>query len=58
MDLQQVVETVKRILTIEKIDGQLAGQTSLTPFMNIKEEYSKKATFDMTDGIEQDRQTQ
>ena len=28
MDLRQVVETAKRILTKEKIDRQLAGQTS------------------------------
>ena len=35
MDLRQSVEMVKRILTKEKIDRQLAGQTSLTPFMSI-----------------------
>ena len=38
-DLRQVVETAKSILTKEKIDRQLAGQTSLTPFMNIKDGY-------------------
>ena len=53
MDLRQAVEMAKRILTKEKIDRQLAGQTSSTPFMNIKEGLSKKVTFDMTDGIEQ-----
>ena len=53
MDLRQAVETAKRILTKEKIDRQLAGQTSSTPFINIKEGYSKKVTFDMMDGIEQ-----
>ena len=42
----------KRILTKEKIDRQLAGETSSTPFMSIKEGFSKKVTFDMTDGIE------
>ena len=30
-DQRQVVDTVKRILMKEKIDGQLAGQTSSTP---------------------------
>ena len=35
MDLRQPVETAKRILMKEKIDRQLAGQTSLTPFMSI-----------------------
>ena len=37
MDLRQAVEMVKRILMKEKIDRQLAGQTSLTPFMSIKD---------------------
>ena len=47
-DLRLAVETAKRILTKEKIDRQLAGQSSLTPFMNIKDGYnSKKVTFDM-----------
>ena len=53
MDLRQAVEMTKRILKKERIDRQLAGQTSLTPFMNIKEGFSKKVTFDMTDDIEQ-----
>ena len=53
MDLRQAVETAKRILTKEKIDRQLAGQTSSTLFMNIKEGFSKKVTFNMMDGIEQ-----
>ena len=53
MDLRQAVKTVKRILTKEKIDRQLAGQTSLTPFMNIKEGYSKKVTFNTMDGLEE-----
>ena len=43
----------KRILTKGKIDRQLAGQTSFTPFMSIKEGFSKKVTFGITDGIEQ-----
>ena len=38
VDLQQAVETVKRILTKEKIGRQLARQSSSTPFMNIWEE--------------------
>ena len=40
-------------LTKEKIDRQLAGQTSSTPFMNIKEGYSKKVTFNTMESIEQ-----
>ena len=53
MDIRQAVEMMKRILTKEKIDRQPAGQTSLTPFMSIKEGFGKKVTFDTTDGIEQ-----
>ena len=53
LDLRQAVETAKRILTKGKIDRQLAGQTSSTPFMSIKDNFSKKVTFDMTDGEQQ-----
>ena len=35
-DLRQAVETAKRISTKEKIDRQLARQSSSTPFMSIK----------------------
>ena len=34
-DLRQVVETAKRILTKEKLDGQLTRQSSSNPFMSI-----------------------
>ena len=34
-----MVETDKRIITKEKIGRQLAGQSSLTPFMNIRDGY-------------------
>ena len=53
MDLRQAVETAKRILLKEKIDRQLAGQTSPTPLMSIRDNCSKRVTFDMTDNIEQ-----
>ena len=36
-DLRQVVETAKRILTKEKIDRQLVGQSSSIPFISIKD---------------------
>ena len=52
-DLRQAVETAKRILTKEKIDRQLAGQLSSTPFMSIRGNYTnKKVTFDTQDGLE------
>ena len=36
-NLRQAVETVKRILTKEKIDRQLAGHSSSTPFMSVRD---------------------
>ena len=36
----------------EMIDRQLAGQSSSTPLMNIKDSYNKKVTFDTQDGLE------
>ena len=41
-DLNLTVETAERILTKEKIDRQLVGQSSLIPFMNIRDEYNSK----------------
>ena len=35
VDLQQAVETVKGIITKEKLGRQLLGQSSSNPFMNI-----------------------
>ena len=35
-DLRQAVETAKRILIKEKLNKQLTGQTSASPFMNIR----------------------
>ena len=49
-----MVETARRILAKEMIDRQLAGQSSSTPCMSIKESYNnKKVTFDMQDGLEE-----
>ena len=53
MDLRQTVEMAKRILTKEKIDRQLAGQTSLTPFMSVRDSIKKRITFDVIDDMEQ-----
>ena len=41
-DLRQVVETAKRILTKEKLDMQLTGQSLSTPFMNIRDGHNRK----------------
>ena len=47
-----MVETARRIFIKEKIDRQLARQSSSTPFMNIKDSYNKKVTFDTWEGLE------
>ena len=48
-----MVETAKRILTKEKRDRQLAGQSSSTPFMSIRDSYNNnKVTFETQDGSE------
>ena len=49
-----MVETAKRILMKEKIDRQLVGQSSSTPFMSLKDIYvNKRVTFDTKDGLEE-----
>ena len=48
-----MVETAERMLTKEKIDRQLAGHSSTTLFMNMKDNYdNKKFTFNTQDGLE------
>ena len=43
--LRTAVETAKRILTKEKLDKWLAGQSSSTPFMSIRDGHNKKVSF-------------
>ena len=50
-DLRQAVETAKRILTKEKLDKQLTGQDSTSPFMSIREGTSRKVSFDTRDEL-------
>ena len=50
-DLRQAVDTAKRILTKEKIDKQLKGQTSTSPFMSIREGTDKRVSFDTRDEL-------
>ena len=60
-DLRQAVETAKRILTKEKLDRQLVGQSSSTPFMNIWKGYNsnkKTVSFDTQDRLDDKIQTQ
>ena len=44
-DLRQAVESAKRILTKEKLDKHLTGQTSTSPFMSIREGVSRRVSF-------------
>ena len=50
-DLRQAVDTAKRILTKEKLDKQLTGQTSTSPFMSIREGIDKRVSFDTRDKL-------
>ena len=52
-NLRQAVETAKRILTKQKIDKQLSGHSSSTPFMSIKNGYNKRVTSDTRDVLEE-----
>ena len=51
-DLRVAVDTAKRMLTKEKMDKQLAGQSSSIPFMNIRDSQGKKVSFNMQDDLE------
>ena len=44
-DLRQAVQTAKRILNKEKLEKQLSGQTSSTPFMRIRDSINRKVSF-------------
>ena len=50
-DLRQAVETAKRILTKEKLDRQLTGQTSTSPFMSIRHGINRKVSFNTRDEL-------
>ena len=50
-DLRQTVEIAKRILTKEKLDKQLTGQTSTSPFMIIRDGTERKVSFNARDEL-------
>ena len=52
-DLRLAVDTGKRMLTKEKIDKQLAGQTSSTLFMSVRDSQNKRVSFNTPDNLEQ-----
>ena len=49
--LRQAVDTVKRILTKEKLDKQLTGQTSTSPFMNVRDGTERNVSFNTRDEL-------
>ena len=50
-DLRQAEDIAKRILTKEKLDKQLIGQTSTSPFMSIRGGTDKRVSFNARDEI-------
>ena len=50
-DLRQAVETSKRILTKEKLDKQLTGQSSTSPLLNIRNGTERKVSFNVRDEL-------
>ena len=50
-DLRQAVETAKRILTKEKLDKQLTGQPSTSPFMSIRDGTNRNVSFNTRDEL-------
>ena len=50
-DLRQAVDTAKRILTKEKLDKQLAGQTSTSPFLSVSDGTERRVSFNTKDEL-------
>ena len=50
-DLRQAVDTAKRILAKEKLDKQLTGQTSTSPFMSVREAAERRVSFNTRDEL-------
>ena len=50
-NLRQAVDTAKRILTKEKLDKQLTGQTSTSPFISVKDGTERQVSFNTRDEL-------
>ena len=50
-DLRQAVEMAKRILTKEKLDKQLTGQASTSPFMSVRDETDRIVSFNTREDL-------
>ena len=46
-----MVETAKKILTKEKLDRQLTGQSSTSPFLNIRDGNDRRVSFNARDEL-------
>ena len=50
-DLRQAVDMAKRILTKEKLDKQLTGQTSTSPFLSVRDRTERRVSFNTRDEL-------
>ena len=50
-DLRQAADTAKRILTKEKLDKQLTGQTSTSPFTSVRDGTNRRVSFNTRDEL-------
>ena len=50
-DLRQAVDTVRRILTKERLDKQLTDQTSTSPFMSVTDRTERRVSFNTRDEL-------
>ena len=50
-DLRQAVDTAKRILTKEKLDKQLTGQTSTSRFLSVRDGTERRVSFNTNDEL-------
>ena len=50
-NLREAVDTTKRILTKEKLDKQLTGQTSTSPFMSVREGTDRRVSLSTRDEL-------
>ena len=50
-DLRQAVDIAKRIMTKEKLDKQLTGQTSTSPFMSVRDGTERRVSFNTRDEL-------
>ena len=50
-DHRQAVDTAKRILTKEKLDKQLTGQTSTSPFLSVRDGTDRRVSFNTNDEL-------